>query len=182
MASTANSTRTPSRRQFFGSAAGAGMAAAQPPIFTAAIFAADAALLALGAKFAVLYEAADRACDRQSDAEEVCFAVLPARPKVPRDIHRFARDSDYRDAFQKYKADSAEYERLREQAEESVGLAALKEVSRKTAAAAAVVLEEAKQIRATTLEGLVVKARMADQWDSQTMVASVMADLLAVEA
>lgn len=178
MATSANSTLAPSRRDFFGSAVGAGAAAAQPPIFTVAIFAADAALLALGVRAAGLIAESDRLWRDVDAADELIEEMARPVPQKPRDVQLHATDAAYLDAMRRYETEKATYDERHAQ----ITTRTSREAKEANAYAADEAMADAclalAGMRATTLEGLVAKARAAGSYNRAGLRDSIVADLL----
>lgn len=140
----------------------------------------DTALLTLGARAAELIPVAVAAADRLSAADELVGKMTFPVPKKPRDIQFFVRDADYQEAIRRYEIDRVSYEARVADIEARVGLAALRDASDETDTAVWDALEDIAGTRATTLEGLAMKARLAALWRFDALRDSVLADLLAM--
>lgn len=159
MATSANSTRTPSRRAFLGSAVAAGVGAAQLPMPGAPD--PDARLRDLLPNIWALVERTKSASAESSRLEQVAFARVGPSPRAHTEECR------------------AWFARLHE-AQEECGQTAASRAFRAAYDALSDALEELAAVPAMTVAGLTAKARLARDHDSEELAESVFDDLLAM--
>lgn len=185
MADLANSTRTPSRRALLSIAAASATLGSVTGLRIAVAAEADpdAAILALSARAAQLIEASDRLWHNVDAADELIEEMtrpVPAQPGGPGSYgmptERFA------DAMRRYEAERATYDARHAQISERVNREGLEAAAYAADEAMSDTCLELAKMRATTLGGLVAKARVAGSYNRAGLRDSIVADIIAMGA
>lgn len=180
MADVLDSTPTPSRRRFFGSAIAAGVLVAQSPLFIEPD-PQDSVVMRL-ASLATALRAKEQACGNAiCEIETQCHEMAGPVPEKPV-CHRkaFATWAEYDGAVDVWQAELKARDARLTAAGEALGFGAAEAAWNAAIAAFWPVVKELTTTRATTLEGVIAKARIADAERDDDLTASLVADLLAM--
>jgi hypothetical protein len=142
----------------------------------------DAAILATEASTLALITEAKRLDAELAAAEELVEEMTRPVPQPPRDVQLFATDAAYAKAVQDHAEHSVVYWTRVAQIEARVGVEGLLDACHAADQTAIAACRELEGMRATTLDGLAVKARIGTRWAGTKLHASIVADLLAMGA
>lgn len=140
----------------------------------------DAGLLALGPMISELVAASDRANALHAEAEERSFDMIGPAPTKPKDIQLYPTDAAYHGAMQRYARECAKHAKRRARAEKVTNLTALEEAANEADSALLRETRRLADMRATTLEGLIFKARWVERGADEELKDGIVADLLAM--
>lgn len=140
----------------------------------------DAAILALGPVIVGLIATAEHAHKNHTAAEELVFEMTGPVPTKPRDATFFNRFADYQAAMACFEADMMGHQTRIAQVEERTGYAALEAAAYAAETAVVDACASLAEMRAVTLPGLILKARLAERGNWDELSRSIVADLLAM--
>lgn len=179
MADATDSTPAPSRRAFLTHAALSGVAATRPPIFQVPEV-ADAAILAMKTWIIGLIAASDRAHRDATAAQELVYEMCGPIPVKPRDIQLYPTDAAYHAAKRRYDEECTIVSTRRAKIEKATNWAALEEAADDAESAVVNACSSLAEMRATTLDGLILKAQFAERGNWDDLSRSIVNDLLAM--